>query len=30
MENNNDWHHGRITKLIYEDSIKEIKNYYDK
>ena len=24
MENNNDWHHGRLTKKIFESAIKEI------
>ena len=24
MENNNDWHHGRLTKKIYNEAIKEL------
>ena len=24
MENNNDWHHGRLTKTIYLNCIKEL------
>jgi len=24
MENNNEWHHGRITQKIYDDAIKFI------
>ena len=28
MENNNDWHHGRLTKNLYLESVKSInKNY---
>ena len=26
MENNNDWHHGRLTKILYEQAIKNINN----
>jgi|TARA_B100001093_G_scaffold518595_1_gene604016 transketolase len=25
MENNNDWHHGRLTKKLYKEAIKELK-----
>ena len=25
MENNNDWHHGRLTEKLYEEAIKELK-----
>ena len=26
MENNNDWHHGRVTKKIYYEAIKSLNN----
>ena len=25
MENNNDWHHGRLTKKLYLEALKELK-----
>lgn len=28
MENNNDWHHGRITKNIYQNALKSLKKNY--
>ena len=27
MENNNDWHHGRLTKNLYENAIKSLNDY---
>ena len=24
MENNNDWHHGRLTKKLYKEAIKRV------
>ena len=24
MENNNDWHHGRLTQKLYDEAIKEL------
>ena len=26
IENNNDWHHGRVTKKIYYEAIKSLNN----
>ena len=29
MENNNDWHHGRLTQKLYDEAIKGLKNMKD-